>query len=203
MENTPPPPGLGRREDRVRLLVGHRHARDDVEELALGLGRDDPVHLVGHPLDDLRQRRRVLGQVLAHDRPRPLLDRGNQLEQLLALARVRHVVADGGAQHRIEVLRAVGERRVGTDRDALHALRAVLGNVERRLAARDVLRRRVAAAGRHDADRRVGVRRLVVAQPSAEERVELLDPRDRRPIELLLGGVVRAAAGPAAVAVGF
>ena len=37
----------------------------------------------------MRQRRRILREALAHDRPRALFDLGDQLEQLRALARVR------------------------------------------------------------------------------------------------------------------
>ena len=46
-------------------------------------------------------------------------------------------------------------------------------DVERRLAARDVLRRRVAGACGHDAERRVRVRGLVVSQLRAETVLSL------------------------------
>ena len=71
---------------------------------------------------------------------------------------------DGGGEHGVQFLRGVGQRGVRADRDALHALGAVLGDVERRFAAGDVLRGRV-AGGRcdhaHGRERRGG---LVVAE---------------------------------------
>ena len=192
---------LGRREDRVGLLIGHRHAIEDVEELALGLRRES-VNLVGDLPDDLLHRRRVAsGQTGAHHVARALLDLRHQPEHLRALAFVGDVVDDRRSQDRLEILRAVRQRRIGTDRDALHALRAVLGNVERRLAARDVLRRRVAAAGRHDPDRRQRRRRLVVAEAGAELLVERFDARQRRALVLTLRNRVRAASRSTAVAV--
>ena len=79
---------------------------------------------------------------------------GSRSQHLAALAGIGDVAGDGRAQHRAEILRGVGQRGVRADRDALHALRAVLGDVERRLAARDVLGRRVAGARGHDAQGR-------------------------------------------------
>ena len=65
---------LGRRENRVRLLVGHRHFLEDVEQLTLGFRRES-VDLVGHSVDDLRKRQRGgLRQALSHDVARPLFD---------------------------------------------------------------------------------------------------------------------------------
>ncbi len=145
---------FGRREDRVRLLVRQRHLVDDVEELALGLAaRTRSTSLVTS--------RMICGSgVGSFARPSRIISRvrfsisGRSWSIFCALARVGDVVGDGRPQNRVQVLRAVGQRGVGTDRDALHALRAVFGNIERRFAPRDVLRRRVAAARRHDAERR-------------------------------------------------
>ena len=99
----------------------------------------EAIDLVGDLLDDLLKRRRVFREGRAHLVARALLDLRHEPEHLLPLARVGHVVDDRRPQHRVEVLRAVGKRRIRTDRDALHALRAILGNVKRRLAAGDIL----------------------------------------------------------------
>ena len=86
-----------------------------------------------------------------------------------------------------EVLRGVGQRGVGADGDALHALGAVLGDVERGFAAGDVLGGGV-AGGRgddaHGAERRGG---LVVAEAGAELGVEVGDAGDGR-TRALAGG---------------
>ena len=193
-------PFLRRREDRIRLLISHRHLVDDVEELALGLGRE-AVDLVGHLLDDLRKRQRVLRQALAHHAARAFFDLRHEPEHLLTLDRIRHVVDDRRSEHGLQVLRAVGQRRVRTDRDALHALRAVLGDIERRLPARHIFRRRVAAARGHDAERGIGVRGLVVPVARPEHLVELLDPRQRRAFALAFGNLMRTASRPAPVPV--
>ena len=103
----------------------------------------------------------------------------------------------GRSEERVEILRAIGKRGVGADRDALHALRAVLGDIERRFPTRHVLRRRVAAARRHDAERRQRSCGLVVAESRPEQRVERRDLRERRSLGLAFGVLVRTAPGPA------
>ena len=76
-------------EDGVDLLVGHGNFVDDGEELALGLGRE-AVH-VGHDLaENLRQRRAgILRDGVGHHLPSALVDLGEGLHHLSALARDR------------------------------------------------------------------------------------------------------------------
>ena len=191
---------LRRREDGVRLLIRQRHPVENIEELAFGFRRE-PVDDVGHfPNEVLERGLGVLGDRVAHELARPLLDFRQRPEHLLALACVRHVVGDGRPENRFEVLRAVWQRRIGADRDALHALRAVFRDVERRFAPGDVLRRRVAASRRHDAERGVRRRRLVVAEVGAELGVEGSNPRERRALGLALGDWMRPAAAALAIA---
>ena len=65
---------LRRREDRVRLLIRHRHLVDDREELALGLRRE-AVDDVGDLANEILERRLVvLRDRLAHQLARALLD---------------------------------------------------------------------------------------------------------------------------------
>ena len=64
-----------------------------------------------------------------------LLDLRQGAKQLGALGGVGNVVGDGGGEQGAEVLRAVGQGGIGADGDALHALGAVFGNVERGFAA--------------------------------------------------------------------
>ena len=203
IEKTPPSARvllLGRREDGVRLLIRQRHPVEHIEELALGLGRE-AVHDVGDLPNQLLERGfLVLGHRVAHQLARPLLDFRQRPEHLLALAGVRHVVGDRRPKHGFEVLRAVGQRGVGADRDALHALRAVFRDVERCFAPGHVLRRGVAAAGGHDAERRIRRRRLVVAVAGAELGVERGNLRERRSLGLTLGHWMRSAAAAEAVA---
>ncbi len=87
----------------------------------------------------------------------------------------------------LRVLRGVGQRGVRADRDALHALGAVLGDVERGFAAGDVFGGGVAGGGGDDAhggERRGG---LIVAEVGAELGVEVVDAGDRR-TRALAGG---------------
>ena len=94
----------------------------------------------------------------------------------------------------LKVLRAVGQRGVGADGNALHALGAVFGDVERGLAAGDVLGSGVAGACGNDAQ---GAKRsggLIVAQAGAELGVECVDAGDGRARRLAGGHFVRAAA---------
>ena len=114
---------------------------------------------------------------------------------------VRHVPRYRRPQNRVDVLRAVWQRRVGADRDALHALRAVLRNVKRRLPACDILRRRIAAARAITPSDASGSRCLVIAEAGAEFCVERRDARQRRALRLPLGNRMRSAARAAAVAV--
>ena len=140
MEKMPPDAGrlaLRRREDGVDLLIGHRHLVDDGVELRLGFG-GEAVDGLGHFANDLRQRRAGL-HLGDHALAGLLLDLGKLRHHLGALAGVAHVARDGRGEHRAQILRGVGQRGVGADRDALHALGAVLGDVERGFAARYVL----------------------------------------------------------------
>ena len=96
IEKTPPPPGLlllGRREDRVGLLVRHRHLVDDVEELRLASGEK--------PLTSLVTFWMICGAAggrssppVAHHLARALLDLRHQREHLLPLAASVDVVGD-------------------------------------------------------------------------------------------------------------
>ena len=76
-----------------------------------------------------------LGQ---HALARELLDLRQLQEHFSALGGIGHVARNRRREDRAEVLRAVGEGRIGAHADAIHALRAVFGDVERRLAARDI-----------------------------------------------------------------
>ena len=188
-------------EDGIDLLVGHGNFVDDGEELALGLGRE-AVH-VGHDFaENLRQRSvNFFRDGVGHHLARALVDLGDGLHHLSALAGIGDVAHDRGVQDCLQILRAVGQRRVRTHRDALHTLRAVFCDVERRFAARDVLRRGVAGARGHDADGGIGIRWLVIAEASAELAVESRDPGHWSALGLLLGSRVGAASDAASVAV--
>ncbi|SVA00719.1 uncharacterized protein METZ01_LOCUS53573, partial [marine metagenome] len=54
-------------------------------------------------------------------------------DQFRPVVRTLDVIVDGRPQHRLDVLLAIRKSRIRTDRDALHALGAGLGNEERRL----------------------------------------------------------------------
>ena len=123
-----------------------------------------------------------------------LLDLRQRGEELGTVGGVGHVVGDGGAQQCTEVLRGVGQSGVGADRDALHALGAVLRDEERGFAAGHVLGGRVAGGGgdhAHGRERRGG---LVVTEMSAELGVEVCKASERRALDLAGGQRVRAAA---------
>ncbi len=178
---------LRRRENRVDLLIGHGHLGDDGEELALGLGRET-VQLARDLLDDVRQEQgRLRLHPFPHEVAGALFDLGQQAQHLLPLRGVAHVVGDRRPQERLEVLRAVGERRVRADRDALHALRAVLRDEEGRLAPGHVLRGGVAAARSHHAQGGQRRRGRVVSVPSPELRVESGDGGKRGALVLPFG----------------
>lgn len=87
--------------------------------------------------------------------------------EFLTLVRIGDVVVDRGLEDRDDVLRGVGQRGVGTRRNALHALGAVFGDVDGSLAAGDVFGLGGAGAGAHDADGREGAGGLVVAEAGA------------------------------------
>ena len=135
---------------------------------------EKPSTRFGDLADDLRQR--VCRSSISRDACAARVCfsiSGSFAHHLGALAGVAHVAGDGRREHRAEILRGVGQRGVRADRDALHALRAVLGDVERRLAAGDVLGGRVAGARGHDAHGGERRCRLVVAEAGAEFGVEL------------------------------
>jgi hypothetical protein len=107
-----------------------------------------------------------------------LLDFRQGAQELGAVGRVGDVVVDGGGEQRAEILRGVGQRGVRADGDALHALGAVFGDVERGFAAGDVLGGRVAGGGGDDAHGRERRGGLVVAIGGAELGVEGGDGAD-------------------------
>ncbi len=128
---------LGRREDGVDLLIGHRHLVDDRVELRLCFGRE-AIDRLGDFANDLRQRRAGL-HFSDHALAGLLLDFRKLRHHLRALAGVAHVAGYGHGEHRAQILRGVGQRGVGADRDALHALGAVLRDVERGFATGYIL----------------------------------------------------------------
>ena len=141
-----------------------------------------------------RQRgERLVGQRIPHLRARALFHLRQRVQHLQALARIRNVVRDGGPQQGAQILRAIGQRRIRTNHDALHALRAIFGNVERGFAARDVLGRGVAAAGGHDSHRHKRRGWLVVPVVGAELGIERRDSRQRCALGLTAGKRMRAA----------
>ena len=130
------------------------------------------------------------------------LDFGQGLHQMGAVVGVGDVMGDGGVEQSAEILRRVGQRRVRTDRDAVHALGAVFGDEERGLAAGYVLRGGV-AGGRgdhpHGGEGRGG---LMVAELGAELGVEAGDGGERRARGLAGRQRVSAATGAATGAIG-
>ena len=192
----PPEPdclALGRGEDGVDLLVGHRNFVDDRVELRLGLGGES-IDGFGDFANDRGQRRSLL-DFGHHALARLLFDFRQLVKHLAAFGRIGDVARDGSAQHGAQVLRAVGQRRIGADADALHALRAILRNVERRFAAGDVLGCGVACGCGNYAHGRKRRGRLVVAEVRTELGVEGFDGGDWRARPLPLGRGVRTAAG--------
>ena len=114
-------------------------------------------------------------------------------------AGVGDVVMHGGLQDHRHVLRHVGQRGVRAGGDAFHALRAILGDINRRFAAGDVLGLGRARAGAHDAERRERAGRLVIAEAVAEFGIELGQRLEGVARRLLRGrGNARAAGRPAA-----
>ena len=109
-----------------------------------------------------------------------LLDLRQGAQELGAVGGVGDVVGDGGGEQRAQVLRGVGQGGVGADGDALHALGAVFGDVERGFAAGDVFGGRVAGGGGDDAHGRERRGGLVVAEVGAELGVEVGDAGDGR-----------------------
>ena len=107
-----------------------------------------------------------------HALARELLDLRQLREHLAALGGIGHVVRNRRAQQRAQVLRGVGQGGIRADGDALHALRAVFGDVERRFAAGDIFRGRVAGGRGNHAHGRERRGRLVVAEVRAELGVE-------------------------------
>ncbi len=123
-----------------------------------------------------------------------LLDFGKLADHFAALGGIGDIAGDGRREHGGQVLRGVGQGGVGADRDALHALGAVFGNVERGFAAGDVLGGGVAGGRGDDAHGAEGGGGLVVAEAGAEFGVEGGDGGDGRAGRLTLGGWGRAAA---------
>ena len=193
-------PFFRRRENRVRFLIRQRHLIQNLKELVLGLLRE-PVHDVRDLADELL----YLGLLVfrhrvAHHFPSALFDFRQLLVHLLTLAGIGHVVGHGRPEHGVQVLRAVWQRRIRADRDAFHALRAVFFDIERRLAAGHILRGGITTAGRHDAERGIRVRRLVVPVIAAEHLVKIRNAGQRRPLRLPLRHRMRSAAAAFAVA---
>ena len=189
---------LWRREDRVRLLERHRDLVEDVEELRLGAFRET-IHLVGDLADQALQRSAgALRDRVTHQLTRTSVDLRHQPEHLLAFRRILDVVRDRCAEQGVEILRAVGQCGIRTDGDAFHALGAVLGNVQRRLAPGDVLRCRVAASCSHDTQGSQRRRGLVVSVVGPELGVERGDSGQGRAFLLALWDRVRATARSAA-----
>jgi hypothetical protein len=118
-------------------------------------------------------------------------------EQLAALVGVGHVTGDGRAQQCARSCAAVGQRRIGANGDALHALRAVFGNVERGFAAGDVLGCGVAGGGGDHAHG--GQRRgwLVIAEVERNSASKLATLAKRRALGLAGGQRVGTAAASA------
>ena len=143
---------LGRREDGVDLLIGHRHLGDDVEELLLRLLREAGRSVCGERVCDFAQdggQRRAGLHLGDHALAGGLLDFRQRAHQLGAVCGIGDVVRHGCGEQRAQILRGVGQRGVGADGDALHALGAVFGDVERGFAAGDIFGSGV-AGGRGD-----------------------------------------------------
>ena len=132
---------------------------------------ENPSNRLGDFAND-RLHRRALLDLRQHALARELFDFRQLVEHLSALDGIGDVARDGRAEDGAEILRAVGEGCIGTDGDALHALGAVLGNVERSFAAGNVLGRGVAGGGGDDAHSGERRGRLVVAKVRAEFGVE-------------------------------
>ncbi len=169
---------LGRGEDGIDFLIGHRDFGDDVEELIFCAGRES-VDGAGDLAHDGLERGAGfdLGQ---HARAGLLLDFRERAEELDAIAGVGDVVLDGRRKQGGEVLRRVGQGRVRADGDALHALGAVFGDEQRGFAARHVFAGGVAGSRGDDAHGRERGGRLVIAEGGAEFGVEVGDAGDGR-----------------------
>ena len=106
------------------------------------------------------------------------IDLWDGCDELFAVFRARNVVRNRRLEHGGDVLRSIGQGGVGAGGDALHALGAVLRDVEGGLATRHVLRLGGTGACGHDADCGEGPCGLVIAESIAVFAVELVERED-------------------------
>ena len=138
---------------------------EDIEELFLGIFRDTTVQTNDFFLDDIFERGQLFRfDVCIHPRTRTLFHARKLIEHELLLLSSFHVVPDHRAEHGRNFLRRVRQGRVWASRDAFHALRAVLRNVERRFTACDILGSRGSGACSHHTDRSQRSGRLMIPE---------------------------------------
>ena len=185
-------------EDGGDVVVGQRQLIDDLGELAARLlgNRGELIHLGAE--DVLERLLALVVGVVDHAGAATILEALDLVEQIFLLLLVGDVVADGGDEDGAEVLRGVGQGGVGAGGDALHALGAVLGNVNRRLAAGDVFALRRADARAHQAHAGQRAGRLMVAKVIAVLGVKLGHGLERRALLSLRHGAAWAAGAFAA-----
>ena len=189
---------LNTAKDRGDVIVREGQLVNDVGELAACL-LGDGGELIDLGTEDVLERLLALvGDVFDHPGTAAFLESLHLVEQILLLLFVADVVSDSGDEDGADVLRGVGQGGVRAGGDALHALGAILGNINRRLAAGDVFALRRADTRTHQAHAGQRAGRLVVAQVIAELGVELGHGLERRALLSLRHGAAWAAGAFAA-----
>ncbi len=167
-------------EHRVGSRVRDGQRVEDAEQVAPG-GVTDAVEGRKARPHEVRERRRALRlDLLQHRGAHGGVELGYRGQQRLAIARVADVALDRGREHRAEVLRGVGQRRIRAGRDAVHALRAVLGDEDGGLPPGHELGGRGAGPRGQHAGCRVDRGGLVIAEAGPELAVEALAPEHGR-----------------------
>ena len=155
------------------VIVRQRQLVDDAGELVASR-HGNASELVDLGAEDIPERFfGLVGDIVNHAGAATLLEALDLVEKILLLFLVADIIANRSDENGADILCGVRQGGIRAGGDALHALGAVFGDVNRRLAAGDVFTLCRPDARSHQAHAGQRASRLVVTQVVAKLGVEL------------------------------